>query len=76
MFKKRLEFDVKPNDLVKLMRAIGKYGLKFRIGKLNYIVDLSAGKRLHFYHVSIYATRHELKKLQNDIKNAYEYWFD
>lgn len=76
MFKKRLEFDIKQSELVRLMRVIGKYGIKFRLGKLDYFVECSDGKRLYFYHVAICASRHKLKKIQADIKDIYEYWFD
>lgn len=76
MFKKRLEFDIKQTELVRLMRIIGKYGIKFRLGKLDYYVEFPDGKRLYFYHVSIYASRRKLKRIQADITDIYEYWFD
>ena len=75
MFKKRLEFDIQQGELVRLMRVIGKYGIKFRLGKLDYFVEYSDGKRLYFYHVSICASRRKLKKIKADIRDIYEYWF-
>ena len=75
MFKKRLELDIIQAELVRLMRVIGKYGIKFRLGKLDYFVECSDGKRLYFYHVSICASRHKLKKIKADIRDIYEYWF-
>ena len=74
MFKKRLEFDIIQAELVRLMRVIGKYGVKFRLGKLDNYIEKSNGKRLYFYHVCIYTSRRKLKKIQTDIKNSYEYW--
>ena len=68
MFKKKFIFKIVDSEVLDLCRILGKYGVKFEIGKLNTVANADDPFcALHYRLIAVYASERQIKKLCNEL---------
>lgn len=76
MFKKVLVFSIEDKEVINFCRLLGKYGLRFRIGKLRSSARLSDDNQALTYRVfTVYASRRKAYALYEELNTNREATF-
>ena len=74
MFKKKYVFNVIDSNVIDFCRVLGKYGLKFQIGKLHIIVNANDPfGTYHYRSIAVYASNRQAKKLYDEFNDEYDF---
>ena len=74
MFKKKYVFSVIDSNVIDFCRVLGKYGLKFQIGKLHTIVNTNNPfETCHYRSIAVHASNRQAKKLYNEFSDEYDF---
>lgn len=73
MFKRKLKFRVEDMDAINFCRILGKYGLKFELGKRRTIALEGENDKKFCYRVfMVYASRRKAYKLYEELNRNRE----
>ena len=68
MFKKKFIFKVVDSEVLDFCRILGKYGVKFEIGKLHTVVNADDPFcALHYRLIAVYTSKRQIKKLYDEL---------
>lgn len=68
MFKKKLMFKIEDAEVIEFCRLLGKYGLRFEIGKLRSVArDDDGGRKLYYRVFAVYATKRQTYTLYEEL---------
>ena len=68
MFKQKCIFKIVDSEVLDLCRILGKYGVKFEIGKLHTVADADDPFcALHYRLIAVYASGRQIKKLYDEL---------
>lgn len=70
MFKKKFIFKIVDSEVLDFCRILGKYGVKFEIGKLHTVANANDPFcALHYRLIAVYAPERQIKKLYDEIND-------
>lgn len=74
MFKKKWYFQVEDCSAIDFCKLLGKYGIKFEIGKLRTVAREDDPNRKLYYRVfAVRASNHQAKKLVDELSYKPEF---
>ena len=70
MFKKKFIFKIVDSEVLNFCKILGRYGVKFEIGKLHTVANADDPFRaLHYRLIAVYASERQIKKLCDELND-------
>lgn len=70
MFKKKFIFKIVDSEVLDFCRILGRYGVKFEVGKLHTVVNADDPFcALHYRLIAVYASERQIKKLCDELND-------
>lgn len=67
MFKKKLVFSVEDTEVINFCRLLGKYGLRFKIGKLRSSATTDDNRMMTYRVFTVYASKRKAYALYEEV---------